>query len=305
MNTTEPASAVPRAAPVPHWTVWAAMIFSLTVWSSSFAAIRSNLVHFSPSSVALLRFSIAAALLCAIALIWRVRLPTGRALVRLALSGFLGISLYQIVFGAGQRTVSAGTGSLLVNLAPIYTLVLASIFLRERPGWRGWLGVLVGFLGALTIGVGASQGAGLAPGAALIAAAALVNASNAVLQKSLLGRHGPLEVAATTSLMGSTFLLPFLPLAVTEWQRAPEDAHLTLVYLGLLPAGLAALTWSYALSHLPASRIMASTFAVPPLAFVVAWFWLGEVPTLTTLLGGAVMLLGVVIVNSRTRETVP
>jgi len=52
------------------------------------------------------------------------------------------------------------------------------------------------------------------------------------------------------------------------------------------------------LSRLPASRASSMLFAVPVVAFLVGWAWLGEVPTLVDVAGGVLAMGGVAIVNT-------
>jgi drug/metabolite transporter (DMT)-like permease len=80
------------------------------------------------------------------------------------------------------------------------------------------------------------------------------------------------------------------------------SATIAVVYLGVFPSAIAYATWAYVLAQIPASRAATLLYLVPVLAIGAAWVWLSEVPTVMSLIGGAIVLSGVVLVNTRRRE---
>jgi drug/metabolite transporter (DMT)-like permease len=73
-----------------------------------------------------------------------------------------------------------------------------------------------------------------------------------------------------------------------------------VIYLGIFPGALGYVCWAYVLSRLPAARAGVFLYLVPAFALLIAWLWLGEQPAAQALLGGALVVAGVVVVN-RTR----
>ena len=71
-----------------------------------------------------------------------------------------------------------------------------------------------------------------------------------------------------------------------------------LVYLGVFPTALAFTTWAYALSHMNASSLGATTYLVPPITVLLGWLFLGEVPPALAFVGGALCLGGVALTRS-------
>ncbi len=68
-----------------------------------------------------------------------------------------------------------------------------------------------------------------------------------------------------------------------------------VVYLSVFPTAVAFTTWAYALSRTTAGRMGATTYLVPPLAVLMGWMVLGEVPPALALIGGALCLVGVAV----------
>jgi drug/metabolite transporter (DMT)-like permease len=72
-----------------------------------------------------------------------------------------------------------------------------------------------------------------------------------------------------------------------------------MVYLGIFPTAVAYVTYAYAFSRMDASVAASFLYLVPVLAYLIAWVWLGETPSLVSVAGGMIVLAGVFIVNRR------
>lgn len=294
----------------PSSTMGAAAAVSVTValWSCSFPAIRAALIDFSPGQLAALRFLIASIVLGGYFVAVRPQLPVARDLPRIVLAGALGIAAYNWLLNTGELTVDAGTASFIVNTAPVFTAAFGLLFLGERLRMWGWVGIMLGLVGVSVIAA-SRGGLRFGSGAPYVFGAAICQATQFVLQKPLLARYGALPVTALVIWVGAVLLLPFLPEGFVAARHASAASMAALVFLGIGPAALAYLAWTYALSQMPVSRAASFLYLVPPIATVIALVWLKEFPAPSALLGGFLALSGVVIVNTlgrpapRARET--
>ncbi|WP_369221927.1 DMT family transporter [Streptomyces sp. R39] len=298
--TNQPTPARPRLLP----TVAAGV--SVVLWASAFVSIRSAGAAYSPGALAFGRMSAGALALGLICAVRRIPPPPRSAWRGIGMSGVLWFGFYMVALNWGEQQVDAGTAALVVNVGPLLIALLGARLLGDPMPPRLLAGMAVSFAGAVTVGLSmAGEGGSSVLGVVLCLLAAVAYAAGVVSQKPALARASALQATTYGCLVGAVACLPFAGQLVRQAADAPLSATLNMVYLGVFPTALAFTTWAYALARTTASRMGATTYAVPALVVLMSWLALGEVPGTVTLAGGVLCLAGVAVSRSRARTRTP
>jgi len=266
---------------------------TVVLWAAAFPAITVAVAGLGVLGLSVLRLFVASVALLAAAPFAGVRLPRWRDLPLIALCGFAGMTLYQVLLNDGERVVPPGTASLLIATAPVFAGLLAAGFLRERQGRARWAGSALALAGVTVIAC--SRGVSFGASALVVLAAAVAQAAFHVAEKPLLVRYTGFEVTAYAMWAGTILLLPWSDAAISAVSRAPAGAVWAAVFLGVAPSALGFALWARALARMPVGRATAWLYLVPAVAIVVSLVWLSQLPSLVSLGGGALAVGGVVL----------
>lgn len=276
-------------------------LVSVLIWGSSFAAIRVGFRGgYSAGHFVLIRYLIASAAFVIYAL-WpgvKFRLPKKQDLLKILILGWIGISIYHLGVTFGEKTVSAGTTGMLIGSGPIFTALLAVLILKERMSKFSWAGLVIGFIGIVTITLGTSgPSLSINKGVFFILLAALATSVLFVYQKPLYKDYTSMELTAYFTWAGTLPFLLFFPGFFQDIQHATMEANLSAVYIGIFPTAIGYATWGIALSLGKASSVSSLLYLEPVVAIIVAWAWLHEWPHFLSIIGGVIAISGVLVIN--------
>ena len=288
----------------------AALLVMVVIWAVNFAVAKNALSHIDPLAFNALRFPLAAlVVLVTLRLRGHVPLPERRDVWKVLALGVLGNVLYQQLFIFGLANTRAGIASVLLAGTPIVTTLLSAALGHERIGALVWTGVAASFAGiALVVASGGTADTGGAHtllGDALMIGATLAWAVYSVGSRPLVERYGSVAVTAWTLWSGTigVCLIGLPAVLAADLSQLNWEVWAAIAYAGALSIGLAYMIWYMGVRALGNTRTAAYSNLVPALALLVAWLWLGEVPSPGQLVGAAVILGGVAMVQIAAQRT--
>lgn len=257
---------------LPH--ILLALLVTL-IWGINFVVIKVGLEDFPPLLFCALRFALAALPLLFLrgpmpAPFWRI--------VQIGL--LLGVIKFGLLFVGMHLGMPAGLSSLVLQSQVFFTILIAALFLGERPSRRGLFGLLLAASGLVLIGLGRPLGDSLLAFMLVIAAALAWAFANIATKRS--GAKDMLRLICWVSL------IPPLPLLVLSYVfEGPEAigsalAHPSwggigaLVYIAFLATTVGFGLWSFLLQRYPASLVTPFALAVPVSGLLSGWLLLGE-----------------------------
>ena len=278
--------------------IYAAAMLATFLWASAFPATRFALQYYSPVSLMVMRFVAASLTLLIVGIVKKIKPPRLRDLPMFAASGLTGVFLYSYLFNTGSVSVSAGVSSFIIASSPIFTLILTRIFLKEIVRPICWIGVLISFGGLAAVTLTQVNEFSLDFGIFLVICASISSGAYSAIMRGLTKSYTALEATTYTIIAGTLGTLIFLPSAIREIPGSNLTVNIVVVFMGIFPAAIAYLAWSYALAKAKmTAHVTVFSYLIPLISALLAYVWLQETLSVFTFIGGLIIIIGMVVTN--------
>ena len=276
------------------------------IWGSAFLWIKLADRGFSPVEVTLARLALGAAVLFAIVLARREKIPRpGRLWVHIAVAALFANAVPYLLFAVAEQTVDSSTAGIINATTPLWTVVLA-LAVRHQKSVTSWqaAGLIVGFAGAVLIFTPWHTTGGLFSAGSLECLAASVSyAVSYIYMDRFLARRGIGPVVLSACQLAAAAVMLAIALAVTgaPTPHVTAESVAAIAVLGIIGTGFAYVLNYQIITSEGATVASTVTYLLPVVAIVLGVLVLGENVTATMLTGIALVLLGVALTRRRTK----
>ena len=287
----------------PFTSTDAMLLMMTSIWAVNFSVTKYATGFVEPRAFTGLRVALAAVVLVGIAAFMRAPIPSGRALMALLVIGVIGHGAYQLLFIEALARTRAGNVALIVAASPAFIAVASRWRGIERLRRRALAGVAFSVLGVAVIILGSATARGgdaSLAGSLLMFSGVICWTVFTVSLQPYVGSIRPVALAATTIVGGVIPLLVFTSPALvrTDWGALPGSLWPAVFYSSVVSMVIAYLFWFRGVRVLGPTRTAVYANIQPIIALFVAWFTLGEVPTMWQGLGAATIVTGVFFTRS-------
>jgi drug/metabolite transporter (DMT)-like permease len=286
---------------------WLLFIVLGFMWGSSYLFIKIGVdAGLPPFTLIAMRLGIGLALLAAVVVAARESLPRDpRTYGHLIVMGAVNIAIPFSLITWAELTVDSALAAILNAAVPLFVILIAAVFLRdERITFNRLAGLAVGFIGVVIL-VGfdpAKLASGNFAGEIALIGSTLSYACGAVYAKRNI--HGLRPMIPAIFQVGFAFamvtVLAFVferPIDVVS--RITPEALFAVIWLGILGSGLAYLVFFRLLGRWGATRTSMVAYLLPVVGIALGALVLQEPLAPSTVLGTALVIAGIALVNSR------
>ncbi len=259
-----------------------------------FVIAKPAMEYFPPFLLMGLRFTFAALIL-----IWWFPIPKG-FLKKIFIASLIANTLQYSLTYTGLSFIDASAAVLLVQTEVPFGVIFAYFMLKEKPTIRSLTGIITAFIGVYVL-TGSPNLDGKFIGIALVITGSGIWALGQVLIKPLSKEINPLALVAWLALFSGPILICFSAIfdgnTIAFFKSANFESWLIAIYLGFIMQPITYGCFYYVLKNNPIYKVLPIvTMGIPLTGLLAAIFILGEEPTKELFIGGAVIIIGVMMV---------
>ena len=270
-------------------------VITIIFWSLAYVFSRLAMQHFSPYPLGFLRYAVASTFLIFIVIFMRNTPPLVKDIPWFIASGAAGFFLYMLTFNRGTAMVPSATSSVIIATAPVITALLARVIYKEKLAIYQWIAIATEFLGIIVLTIWGGNFT-INEGIIWLILASLSLSCYNIIQRKMTKLYKPLTVTAYSIFAGTMMLCIFAPKAYIEIKTALPIQFAYIFILGVFASALAYIAWAKAFSKAKdTSSVSNYMFVTPFITALFGFVFAGEVPDVSTIVGGTIIMCGVLL----------
>ena len=266
-------------------------------WATAFVFTKVVLKEVDVTTLGVLRYFFASIIVIFILIKQKISLPKLKDIPAFVFAGFSGYAGYIVFFNMATLLSSPSTLSVINALAPAITAIVAYFIFNEKIKIIGWISMGISFCGililtlwngTLTVNKGVIY---------MLIGCVLLSLYN-ISQRYLTKKYSSFDVSMYSMLIGGILLVVYSPSSVRNIFSISFNSLILIIYMSVFPSIISYFFWTKAFEIAKhTTEVTSFMFVTPVLATLMGIIILGDIPKLSTLIGGVVIILGMIIFN--------
>ena len=266
-------------------------------WATAFVLTKVVLKEVDVTTLGVLRYFFASIIVIFILIKQKISLPKLKDIPAFVFAGFSGYAGYIVFFNMATLLSSPSTLSVINALAPAITAIVAYFIFNEKIKIIGWISMGISFCGililtlwngTLTVNRGVIY---------MLIGCVLLSLYN-ISQRYLTKKYSSFDVSMYSMLIGGILLVVYSPSSVRNIFSISFNSLILIIYMSVFPSIISYFFWTKAFEIAKhTTEVTSFMFVTPVLATLMGIIILGDIPKLSTLIGGVVIILGMIIFN--------